>query len=145
LSRWDIETQQETILEPITERFFNVIPSPDDRWLLRLANTLNIEVRPVSGGAWTQIASVRLPSPVVSEIAFAPDSGSVIYLDQNPSGKPGLFRIPTAGGTPERLADLPPSAEVRQILAGGRRVVMVSSDMIAETWILENYVPKAAR
>jgi hypothetical protein len=44
---------------------------------------------------------IKLPAFVM------PDSKWVLYQTVGSTGRPGLVRVPIAGGTPERLGDLP--------------------------------------
>lgn len=154
LVRWEIDTHQETVLEEFSNpRVPNVIPSPDDRWLLRRANQ-DLEIRPMSGGAWKRLVSVNIETsgPPSNAATFTPDNKWLLYRDKDSFGREGLFRVSTAGGNPERMGDFPGGASrtyqtypAMHVSADGRNFIVVSPDSsnLPELWLLENFVPAA--
>ena len=142
LTRWDIGTGQETLLEHSSIMLDRgVDPSPDGVWLKRF-NQGNIEVRPMAGGQWRTLLSLRLGG----QSGFSPDGKWIFYHDVDAAGKDGLYRMPTVGGEPERLGGFPES-NVRgtlRISPDGRKIIALTSpdNLPVETWLLENFEPK---
>jgi Tol biopolymer transport system component len=113
--------------------------SSDERWLVRV-NNRKLESMPMSGGAWSPVASGS-----GDQFAITPD-GAWIYFDaKDPAGTHGLFRVATAGGTPERVGDFPVQggSGTLRISPDGRKIVAALYDPSNsfETWSLENFVP----
>ena len=142
--QWDIGTGKETLLahtSAIAELM--VVPSPDGAWLKRFnLNQSNIEIRPMAGGDWKPL----LPLSARGQSGFSPDGKWIYYHDKDAAGKDGLYRIATAGGTPERLGDFP-EREVYgtlRISPDGRRIIALASprNIVPDQWLLENFEPK---
>ncbi len=140
IMRWDRATQQETIVEPPSEDRRQLSISPDGRFLARMLDgTVSIRTNP--GGDWKSLVSgVALGVPPF----VMPDGKWGLYQNVDSTGKPGLFRVPIAGGSPERLGDLPFngsagsfffSPDGRQILAMARKPADYGLS------VLENFVP----
>ncbi len=106
LLRWEIATGRETILEKFipTETF--VLLSADTRWLIR-ANSANksLDIRLAAGGDWKSLVSFSEFWGVTLLVNDTPDGKWLLYHGVDSTGKHSLFRIATAGGTPERLGD----------------------------------------
>jgi hypothetical protein len=120
--------------------------SPDERWVAQL-NKGAIEVRPMQGGSWRRLVSRRYE--IGGQGTFTPDGEWFLYHDKDSAGKDGFFRVSTAGGEPERLSDFPSGNMTGNnlwISPNGRRLIAeaVKTGPI-ELWILENYVPQAAK
>lgn len=101
--RWDRATKLETVVEPSAEDRRLVSVSPDGRWIARILNG-EVSIRPINGGDWKPLVwgvTMRIPPFVMLDTKW------VLYQTVDSTGKPGLFRVPTAGGSPERLSDLP--------------------------------------
>jgi WD40 repeat protein len=142
LTRWDIGTGQETLLEhTATTMDLQVVPSPDGGWLKRF-NQGNIEIRPMAGGDWKP----RLPLRSGGQSGWSPDGKWIFYHDKDAAGKDGLYRIATSGGAPERLGDFPASnaSGILRISPDGSKIIALSSadNISPETWLLENFEPK---
>ena len=148
LTRWEIATQQETALANFTEisiaRAF-VLPSRNERWLLRLTNQA-YEVRPMAGGDWKALVSHKGWG---WHATFTPDGEWLVYQDVDPAGKQGLFRVATAGGKPERLGDFPTTSRngSMEISPDGRKIMVAAGEFEdgLELWSLENFVPPAPK
>ena len=144
LIQWGIGTGKETLLAPTSSiASLMVVPSPDGAWLKRFdVNQRNIEIRPMAGGDWKPL----LPLSAGGQSGFSPDGKWIFYHDRDAAGKDGLYRIATAGGTPERLGDFP-EREVHgtlKISPDGRRIIALASGLngLPEQWLLENFEPK---
>jgi len=152
--RWDIETGQQTTLQedPLTALVGPALVSLDERWLFR-HNQQNIEVRPVSGGEWKRLVTVRSPAAGedggrVNHFAVTPDGKWLLYHDIDSAGNQSLFRVSMAGGSPERLGDFPMRSTCcgMEISADGRKLIVNSFDPTGgELWTLENFVPRAPK
>ena len=119
----------------------DVEPSPDGGWLKRFLKG-NIETRPMSGGDWKP----SLPLSAGGQSGFSPDGKWIFYHDKDAAGKDGLYRVATAGGSPERLGDFPTGnvSGTLCISPDGRKIIaLAQGDEISyDTWLLENFEPK---
>jgi hypothetical protein len=144
--RWEIAKQRETVLEQLAPTAFGSVSS-DERWLTRLDMQKQIlELRPTSGGNWETLVNKILPT---GQFATAPDGNWLIYHYVDSAGKHGLFRVPTAGGQPERLGDLPTNSRsgTLEVSPDGSKIMVAAGDYKTgyELWSLENFVPPAPK
>ncbi len=101
--RWDRATKQETVVEASSEDRRQLSVSPDGHWIARNLDGV-VSIRPVNGSDWKSLAS----GVTIKTAPFImPDGKWVLYQTVDSAGRPGLFRVPTAGGSSERLGDLP--------------------------------------
>ena len=155
LFKWDIVTHQETSIGP------GRVVSPGERWVWtgRLPPeppsnpAFTLGVRPVSSTEWRRV-NFRIDKPkgtAYLHVAFTPDDNWLYFHDRDSAGKDALFRIPTAGGEPERMGEFPLHSIMGQmkISPDGRKVIVTDSDSntsttpLIEAWLLENFEPKA--
>jgi hypothetical protein len=144
LVRWEMASQQEALLEQYPPKSYGEMSS-DERWLIRMTGK-NVEIRPMSGGDWKPLVSRVLDA---GHVDFTSDGQWLLYHDADSAGKPGLFRIATVGGQPERLGDFPsdaPSGTMR-ISPDGSKVLVAAGEYQHgyELWSLENFVPPAPK
>jgi len=102
----------------------------------------NIAIRPTSGGEWKSLVSLR---EAPSGYTITPDGNWLLYGDVDSAGNRSLFRVATAGGTPERLGTLPLKG-IRgpiEISPDGSKILVSVSERgeAFELWSLENFVP----
>jgi len=143
LVRWDVASQQETILAKI--KFSDELrPSQDGRWLLRTTGD-QILIRSMSSGDFRVAATTGVPT--LGDLTT--DGKSLLYRGVE-AGKPGLFRVSLEGGSPQRLGDIPETGPCCShvssisISPDGKHVFALDKDLNpSELWILENFVPKA--
>jgi Tol biopolymer transport system component len=137
---WDFASKRATKLE---DGFQGSLSVADPFLVGNSGNSLMI--RPISGGAWKPLVGVRQRSILFTG---TPDGKWLVYRDVDSGGREGLFRIPTAGGQPERIGDLPGNAvdgglhispDGRELLA-----VLLRSDRF-DLWVLDNFVPASKR
>jgi Tol biopolymer transport system component len=84
-------------------------------------------------------------------LAFTPDGNWLYFHDRDSGGKDALFRIPAAGGEPERMGEFPLHTVMghMKISPDGRKVIVTDSPNNRNTarqdemWLLENFEPKA--
>jgi hypothetical protein len=75
---------------------------------------------------------------------FTPDGKWLLYRDADATGKHGLFRISTASGKPERIGDYPGDGGSGSFwISPDGRMVIAQGRNFPETWLLENFEPKA--
>jgi len=143
LLRWDIGTRQETLLDPswTNATFDRPNVSPDGGWLVRIEKG-NLEVRSLAGGDWRPL----LPLRADSQSGFSPDGKWVFYHGVDAAGKDGLYRVATAGGSPQRLGEIPLNKPLGllSISPNGRKIIALMLDLNVpdEAWLLENFEPK---
>jgi len=137
--RWDRTTKQETIVEPSSEDRRLLSISPDGRWIARLLDG-EVSIRPVNGGGWKSLASgvtIKVPPFVM------PDAKWVLFQTVDSAGRPGLFRVPIAGGSSERLGDLPNNESAGSFFFspdGHQVLVMAEKRVDYGLSLLENFV-----
>lgn len=137
--RWDRATQKETIVEPSSEDRRLLSVSPDGHWIARILNGV-VSIRPVNGGDWKSLASgvtINVPPFVM------PDGKWVLYQTVDSAGRPGLFRVPIAGGSSERLGDLPNNESAGSFFFspdGHQVLVMAEKRVDYGLSLLENFV-----
>ena len=140
ITRWDRATQQEAIVEPAAEDRRQLTVSPDGRFVSRMLDGV-VSIRPIAGGDWKPLASgvaLRIPPFVM------PDGKWVLYQTVDATGKPGLFRVSTAGGTPERLGDPPINGSAASFFFcpdGHQILTMAEKPADYGLSVLENFVP----
>ena len=143
LVRWDRSTNQETIIEPEAQDRRVLSVSSDGRWVVRLLNGM-VSIRPITGGDWKLLASgvtVRLPAGIM------PDGKWVLYQTADSAGRLAFFRVPTDGGSPERLGDLTNDgiADFAFSLDGLQVVAWAPKPGNYSLSVLDNFVPKAKK
>jgi hypothetical protein len=111
LLRWDVAPHKESVAAQADVDAAIILPSSDEQWLIRHSYH-SLDIRPMSGGEWKTLVSTNrnientdMPRPA----AFTPDGKWLLYADADAAGGPTLFRVPLAGGQPERLGDFPNS------------------------------------
>jgi len=139
LMRWDRATQQETVVEEASQDRRLLSVSVDGRWVARLLDGM-VSIRSVGGGDWK-----LLDSGVTLKVApfVMPDGKWVLYQNVDSTGRPGLFRTPIAGGSPERLGDLPNNGTAGSFFFSpdGRQVLALADKPADyELSVLENFV-----
>jgi hypothetical protein len=158
LFRWENATGIETTIEESPTGVNMPWVSPDARNLVWARNQ-GFETRPISGGTWKPLVSwhagVFVPRSLMGvtlgncRFAITPDGTWLLYQDIDSAGNPGLFRVPLAGGRPERLGDFPSKRfdGSLTISPDGRKIIAETLDVAAgfEVWLLENFVPPGAK
>ena|SRR6516164_1334350 len=104
----------------------------------------------MSGSEWKPLVSTNAITETDSSMpratAFTPDGEWLLYYDKDAEGKKSLFRVPLAGGEPQRLGDFPVGGEYgfMRLSSDGREIMaeMVMPDQY-DLWVLDNFVPSA--
>jgi Tol biopolymer transport system component len=144
ITRWDRATQQEMIVEPTGEERRQLSVSSDGRFVAMMLDGV-VSIRPIAGGDWKPLASgvtLRIPPFIM------PDGKWVLYQTADATGKLGLFRVSTAGGTPERLGDLPTNGSAGSFFFspdGQQILIMAEKPADYGLSVLENFVPPVKR
>jgi hypothetical protein len=137
---WNRSTDRETVIVKNEGQY--EIPSLDGRSIVGLRDG-TVSVRPTSGGDWTPLVSgITLNLPVFA----TPDGKWVIYQDRVAPRKMGWFRVPIAGGEPQRIGEPPGDYFFWDFFfSPDSRQVLVWRDGSIDLWLLENFVPSASR
>jgi hypothetical protein len=143
--RWDIARQQATVLDRLEKEVAGwLIVSPDERWLARLKER-RLEVKAVSGAAWTQL--IRPMNG--GQFDIAPDGNWIYFHGGGSYGENGFFRVAISGGLPERLGDFPVQSNsgTMRLSPDGAKVIasVFDSSNGFEIWSLENFIPAEAK
>lgn len=125
----------------------NVDVSPDGRQLaLHVLSPKHPElllVIPTSGGEARKLLEVH-PPELIQSIVWTPDSRYILFaegraLTEEPKNE--LWRIPTGGGTPEKLAlGMDWLREIR-FHPDGRHIAFTAGQNKSEVWVMENFLP----
>ena len=153
----DLETGRETVL--YRGHMDGLALSPDGRQLAFVAQgdqkgTHSLKLLAVEGGTPRDLLS-NLPAekfPNLSGLAWAADGRHLIYgfrVGEGPAGawpEPqvlGLWRVPVAGGKPQRLGIEADVLRDLTVHPDGRRLAFTAgSPAHAEVWLLENFLPQ---
>jgi hypothetical protein len=118
------------------------MPSLDGRSIVELRDG-TVFVRPTSSGASIPLVSgigVELP------VFVTPDEKWVIYQNVVAPRKLGLFRVPIAGGEPQRIGEPPGNQFFWDFFfSPDARQVLIWRDGSIDLWLLENFVPPARK
>jgi len=142
VTRWDLGAQQESLDAPSSHDGIYEFPSFDGLWLLRTKFGDSLSARPMTGGDWrTLVSGVK---SLDSGMDTTHDGIWVFYWANDSTGKTVLFRVPTTGGAPERVGDLP-NASFRYLFtvsADGRQILATNwGSQKYDLWVLENFEP----
>jgi Tol biopolymer transport system component len=146
LVAWDATSHHEDVVIP---KFAEKDPAYDPvslkcNWLVKL-NKGNLLSRPMTGGDWSTIASIK-GAPEVDQFVTTADEQWVIFHDLDESGKDCLFRVPIAGGKPELVGEFPShdfQSGSLQVSPDGRRILAdLPDDQPYDLWVLSNFLPK---
>jgi hypothetical protein len=137
---WNRSTHQESVIVKNDEHY--QMPSLDGRSIVEMRNG-TVFVRSTSGGE-----SVPLVSGITMEfpVFFTPDEKWVIYQNSVAPRKLGLFRVPIAGGQPQRIGEPPGNQFFWDFFfSPDARQVLVWSEGSIDLWLLENFEPPAGK
>jgi Tol biopolymer transport system component len=137
---WNRSTHQESVIVKNDEHY--QMPSPDGRSIVELRDG-SVFVRPTSGGASVPLVSgIAINFPVF----VTADEKWVIYQNEVAPRKLGLFRVPIAGGEPQRIGEPPGDHFFWDFFFSpdGRQVLVWREGSI-DLWLLENFEPPAGK
>ena len=143
--RWDGVTHQEMVVLSPSDKLIPERPSLDGRWVIRFLDG-TFSVRPLEGGDWKPLVSGVIRSALTP--VTTPDGNWFMYIDSDSSGKRRLFRVSTAGGTPQLVGDLPVGTYSGRIYfrADGRQILAQNSSTFHyNMWVLKNFEPPAQK
>jgi Tol biopolymer transport system component len=144
--RWEIATQQETILEKSLPGSLGLI-SPNEQWLFR-RDDQNFAIREVPGGKWRTLATHR-KGWHTGHFSGTSDGNWLFYHSLDPTGKHSLYRVSTAGGEPERLGDFPTESQggTMDVSPDGSKIMITAGKFASgnELWLLNNFIPPAKK
>ena len=148
LLRWEVASHQESVVAQTDLSAAIILPSPDERWLIRHANR-SLDIRPMSGGDWKPLVSTNTNPQNTSmprATGFTPDGKWLLYYDTDTAGKKSLFRVLLAGGHPERFGDFHGGGDdgfMRLSRDGRQLMAEIWNPYQYDLWVLENFVPPA--
>lgn len=99
---------------------------------------------PIEGGEPRLITAVRHPEGIaLDSVAWTADGRQLLFATRGADGNGSFWRVPAAGGEPQKLG-LPvqgPFVSLR-LHPDGRRIVFTSGERSSEIWVLENLLPR---
>ncbi len=146
LLRWEVASHKESAVAQTDLSAAIILPSPDERWLIRHSNH-SLDIRPMSGGDWKPLVSINSNAQNAAmprATGFTPDGKWLLYYDKDAGGNKSLFRVPLAGGHPERLGDFPSSGDYgfMRLSPNGRQLMAeIWNPNQYDLWVLDNFVP----
>jgi Tol biopolymer transport system component len=138
----ELATGRETELGRYYMRFPEL--SPDGKWIAFLgysktAKTYPLTVIPVTGGAGREVCSFPPTGP--RGVAWTPDGRQLIVGIQS-GRKTELWRVPAAGGTPEKIDINVDGMWQFRLHPDGRRIAFETWENNEEVWAIENLLPR---
>jgi Tol biopolymer transport system component len=146
LLRWEVASHEESVVAQTDLSAAIILPSPDERWLIRHSYH-SLDIRPMSGGDWKPLVSANTNTQHVDAprpTGFTADGNWLLYYDTDAAGKKSLFRVPLAGGHPERLGEFPGGGDngFMRLSPDGRQLMAeIWNPNQYDLWVLENFVP----
>jgi Tol biopolymer transport system component len=149
LMRFDLDRQRESELTRGSV-FTSLAISPDGTEVVYgkrdsgFKSTV-FEVTPVAGGAARQLH--RVPMDIdYATLAWSPDQRYLIFAQ--PDGRElspqSLWKVPVAGGQPEKMGVSASQIFAAQMRPDGRQIAFTSRENTVQAiWALENFLPKA--
>ncbi len=129
--------------------------SPDGRWLAvhsedQAAKMSVLKLFPVAGGEPRELLRLPVPGAFTQGLAWTPEGRYLLFGRagvQEGQARTELWRIPVAGGEPEKLGLSGERMVEFRVHPDGRRVAFTAGAPKAELWVMENFLPvlKAAR
>jgi hypothetical protein len=115
--------------------------------LARIVNRRDLELRATPDGEWKHLLSFNADHSPDLHVGYSLDRRWIFYSDKDSASKDSLYRIPTEGGQPERLGDLPSqyqwTARFIHVSPDGRKILLEgNAGGSTDTWLLENFEPK---
>lgn len=148
----DLATGRETeIYRTNSAKVWNVNLSPDGRHLTFTLTKRRewsvLCVMPSAGGQPRELLKLEKPEMIPFEtVSWTPDGRNLIFakgkwLGSQPDFKSELWRIPAAGGTPQKLELAGNSFWGLRFHPDGKRVVYDTGTWSSEVWVMENFLP----
>jgi Tol biopolymer transport system component len=149
IMRVNLETKEKTEIYRSAQQIIRLDISPDGRSLafLEFADRA-LKVMSIDGGQPRVVHKFDKSKGWGRSVAWSPDGKYLFYAktpeEEDKTGQIELWRIPSAGGEPVRLPLTAKGMENLRIHPDGRRIAFNTSEMKNETWVMENFLPKAA-
>ena len=167
----NLETGEERVLLQNDNAWIYPAVSPDGRQLAvaRIEGDDSlIEILPLGDGSRREILRVRAAEALLGYAAFSPDGREIFFSRRAPQGeRVELWRVSTQGGAPVKTDVWVPQAREQGVQDGnivpapkdypakqfrglafhpdGRRFVFDAGSDRSEFWVMENFLPKAAK
>ena len=149
--RRDLESNRETEIyrKPAGESDGsgrNLALSPDGQWLA-FGNHRVLVVIPSSGGEPRELFRLQEPEGrSLSGLEWAGDGEHLLFsIGRTPLGSsnvtPGLWRIPAAGGEPQKIGLATQDRTTLAIHPDGRQIAFTAGEPKQEVWVMENFLP----
>ena len=155
----DLETGQEKVVYRVVapQQLYNFALSPDGQRLafplfVRAEHSDTLKVLPITGGEPRDLLKIQVPKEQDHTIsgraglAWTSDGAHLLFArwrhyGQDPSVE--FWRVPTAGGEPQKLGLVMDRLWGLRLHPDGRRLAFTAGETKAEVWVLENFLPEA--
>lgn len=121
---------------------------PPETGKLAKPSFYTVEVLPVGGGEAREIYRVEYPNDYLySDLEWSPDGSYLLFTGRSRKmdGRTELRRIPAEGGAMQRMDILMPGLRSVTLHPDGRHIAFESGYDQSEVWVLENFLPTAAK
>jgi Tol biopolymer transport system component len=147
IMRVDLETKERKEMYRSTQQIIRLDISPDGRSLAFLeAADSALKVMPIEGGRPRLV--YKFNAGWSTSVAWSPDGKYLFYArvpeGESKSGNIELWRIPSEGGEPVKLPLVAKGMENVRIHPDGKQISFNTVERKAETWVMENFLPKSA-
>lgn len=152
LMRFDIESRREKELKHTPPGWvMSLAVSPDGTQLALLVGDgqgCSVQIIPAAGGESREVfRATPWEDARFGNLAWTPDQRYVLFANRENErdGKQLLWRVPAAGGTPEKIGLSMGTIMSPRVHPDGRRIVFESLEPgLPEVWALENFLHKTA-
>jgi Tol biopolymer transport system component len=148
--RRDLATGRDTEIDrmPPSGRLMLIAPSPDGRWVAVSTHDGReplLKLIPAAGGEGRVLASGE-PLRWFDFVAWTPDGREVLFgRAAGADERVEVWRAPIAGGAARPTGLRMPFLRDLRVHPDGRKVVFASGQTRGELWVMENFLPAAAR
>jgi Tol biopolymer transport system component/DNA-binding CsgD family transcriptional regulator len=125
--------------------------SPDGRLLAFVTEEMGtpsyvVKVIPAVGGEPRELLRVKEPERITT-VTWMPDGRQLLFGRENGTAAQkqatAVWRIPVAGGAPQRLGLTMNALRHLRVHPDGRQIAFTAGSPEAEVWVMENFLPPA--
>jgi Tol biopolymer transport system component/beta-lactamase regulating signal transducer with metallopeptidase domain len=143
----DLATGRERDLHRVTGGLYKLALSSDGRQLAFATSDkqwqgVALHILPTAGGEPRELLRVKKDPYDIATIAWTSDGHHLLYGVKEAT-ETELWRIPAAGGEPQRLGLAMEGLRDLSVHPDGHRIAFTGGSAKSEIWVLENFLPAA--